>query len=120
MSGSYIKFPDRSSQPPAPQPAKKPKLTRQRRKRMDEDAVYNAIRDVYLEQNPLCMYCGFMASAEVHHICRGKDRRRSLLNPETWLGLCRSCHDFVEKFSWEIQVCIKQNAVRTTIERLRK
>lgn len=104
--------------PPAPQPAKPKRLSRQKRKRMAEDAEYNAMRDIYLEENPSCVYCG-QQSTQVHHIVRGKDRRKGLRNPSGWLEVCGVCHDLVEKLSWEIQACIKQNAVLRTIERLR-
>jgi len=106
--------------PPAPQPKKpKQRISRQRRKRLDKDAEYLAIRDVYLEENPACCSCGSIAS-EVHHICRGANRGRSLLNTDTWLGLCGDCHRQMDKLAIAAQVRLKESAVRYAIERLRK
>ena len=105
--------------PPQGSGAKKPKLTRQRRKTISEDAEYNALRDIYLEQNPLCMWCRGQAT-EVHHILRGKYRRHGLRNPLTWLAVCRRCHDVVDGFNWDIQASIQHLACLRTIERLRK
>ncbi len=99
---------------------KRPALTRQRRERLSKDATYLVLRDLYLESNPFCVRCG-KKSTQVHHVCRGQFRAQSLLNTDTWLGVCGSeCHDAVEKLPIEKQVALKQRTVRLTIERLRK
>jgi hypothetical protein len=108
--------------PPAPQPKKlKQRISRQRRKRLDRDAIYLALRDIYLEENPTCMIgiCQSPAT-EVHHICSGTaGRAASLLNQDTWLGVCHDCHDWIEsKPIWQ-QIEFKIEAVRETIRRLR-
>jgi cytochrome c553 len=86
--------------------------------RMDRDAIYNAIRDVYLLENPNC-WCGYPAT-EVHHIVRGTaGRSRALLNTNTFLGVCGDCHGRIEKMPWVDQVAIKQATIIQTVERLR-
>lgn len=116
-----IQFPDRK--PPPPQSEKKKRrITRQRRERLDRDAEYLAMRDIYLEENPKCVRpkCGKRAN-QVHHIVRGTAGKvRSLLNSDSWLGVCSSeCHDAVEKMTPDAQIKLKQRTVRATIERLR-
>ena len=102
------------SQPLAPQPAKQAAQTAR------EDRQYTKLRATYLEQNPFCVLCDKTAN-QVHHLLRGANRRRGLLNTDTWLGCCSTeCHDEIEKLTWGMQLLLKQHAVRTTIERLRK
>lgn len=104
---------------PAPAPKKRPRLTRQRRKRMNEDEVYLAIRDEWLLCNPYCARCGKQAWS-IHHILRGSNRQRALLNSDTWLGCCSDeCHDAIEKLSVDNQIKLKCRQVRETIRRLR-
>lgn len=107
--------------PAAPKP--KRRVSRQRRERMDRDAEYLAVRDVYLESNPVCSRpgCG-RAAVSVHHIVRGTaGRSRSLLNADTYLGVCSDeCHDAIEKMTPDAQIKLKQRTVRATIERLRR
>lgn len=117
---SYIKFPDRDLPPSSAKP--KQRISRQRRKRLDRDAEYNAMRDIYLEQNPTCSYCWSRPSQQVHHIVRGvAGRARSLLNPDTWLGVCSvECHEAIERMTLREQIDLKKIAIDQTIERLRK
>jgi hypothetical protein len=107
--------------PPAEQPKKlKRPISRQRMARMDRDAIYNAIRDVYLLENQKCAICPTDAT-EVHHIASGTaGRSRSLLNPNAWLGLCRKCHECIPAYSIAEQIKLKQFDVKFNIERLRK
>jgi 5-methylcytosine-specific restriction endonuclease McrA len=105
--------------PPVPQEKPKRPISRQKLKTMDRTAIYNAIRDVYLEENPACCSCG-LPSSEVHHICRGVNRGRSLLNVDTWLGLCGECHRQMDNATHEAQVRLKERAIRYAIERLRR
>jgi 5-methylcytosine-specific restriction endonuclease McrA len=98
---------------------KTPRISRQKKQRMTKDQEYLRLRDIYLDENPACCSCGIPAS-EVHHICRGVNRGRSLLNVDTWLGLCRDCHGKMDNATFEAQVRLKERAIRYTIERLRK
>jgi 5-methylcytosine-specific restriction endonuclease McrA len=115
----YMIDPDRRKPPGEPPQKPKRPLSRQKLKTMDRTAVYNAIRDVYLEENPKCCSCG-CAACEVHHICRGANRGRSLLNVDTWLGLCGDCHRQMDNTTLEAQIRLKLSAVRYAIGRLRK
>lgn len=104
--------------PDKPTPAR---VTRQRRDRLNRDAEYLFVHDIYLEENPTCVLCGKQAK-QIHHVVRGDaGRARSLLNSDTWLGVCDSvCHDIVEKLPPENQIRLKQQSVAVTIRRLRK
>lgn len=97
----------------------KRRITRQRRARMDRDAEYLALEDIYLEENPSCVNCPDYAK-QVHHICRGPaGRAASLLNQDTWLGVCGDvCHAEVDALPLEDQIRMKQFQVLETINRL--
>jgi hypothetical protein len=57
-----------------------------------ELAVYSDKRKTYLLCNPYCEICGVFAT-DIHH----KERRgKNLNNEETWMPLCRFCHQKVE------------------------
>jgi 5-methylcytosine-specific restriction endonuclease McrA len=114
---SEIRFPDRS-QHKRPEKVQR-RTSRQKRQRQTRDEQYLALRDIYLEENPACCSCGG-AACEVHHICRGVNRGKSLLNPDTWLSLCGDCHRQMDKTTIAAQVRLKESAVRYAIERLRK
>lgn len=108
--------------PPRPEDVKpKPaRISRQKIKRMTSTAEYNALRDIYLEQNPECAICG-RASNQLHHICRGVHRAGSLRNTDTVLAVCSiEHHDQLERMTVEQQIKLKQKMVRETIERLRR
>ncbi len=112
-------------QPPNPKDIEPRKaiITRQKRKAMTDEQEYNAVRDIYLEENPICAYpkCGRPAN-QVHHIVRGTaGKARSRKNPNTFLGACsEKHHDLIEKMTPEKQIKLKLKTVRETIERLRK
>lgn len=108
---------------PPPPSEQRARITRQKRTRMNADAVYLATRDIYLEQNPECARPGCRHQATtVHHIVKGiAGRARSLLNQNTWLGVCGiQCHEEVECMTPEQQIKLKQKTIRETIERLRR
>lgn len=111
-----INFPNRK---PSKPPAKPKQASQQKRATASEDRKYAKLRTEYLRENPYCVLCE-RPSAEVHHILRGANRRRGLLNTDTWLACCGSqCHDAIERLNWRVQVCLKQAAILETIERLR-
>lgn len=97
-------------------------ITRQRRDRLNRDAEYLVLRDIFLEENPRCARprCGGIAS-QLHHIVGGTaGRARSLLNSDSWLGVCSDdCHRYVETMGIDPQIILKQQAVKDTILRLR-
>ncbi len=108
-------------QPTTPEPKPKARVTRQRRARLNRDAEYLVLHDIYLEENPECVRCGKPAT-QIHHIVGGTaGRARSLLNSDTWLGVCSTvCHDKVDSLKLETQLKLKQINVKKTIERLLK
>lgn len=96
-----------------------PRLTKQRRKRLARDEEYRALAAIYLEENPQCVLCGGVAT-QVHHVCSGSaGRAASLLNSDTWLGVCANCHASVEGYPKRLQRLLKQDQVREAMERLR-
>jgi hypothetical protein len=106
--------------PPVPSEKPRQPISRQKRKTMDGKAVYNTLRDIWLEQNPDCAICQGPAT-EVHHIVSGTaGRARSLLNQNTWLSVCRPCHEQAEGAPYEIELMAKIKDVLNTIWRLRK
>lgn len=67
-------------------------LNRVSKKHKAELAVYSDKRKTYLLLNPYCEICGVLAT-DIHH----KERRgKNLNNEETWMPLCRPCHQKVE------------------------
>ena len=54
-----------------------------------ELAEYSKKRKVYLLCNPHCEICGVMAT-DIHHKAR---RGKNLNNEETWMPVCRQCHN---------------------------
>lgn len=105
---------------PAAAPVKSgpPRLTKQRRKRMSRDEEYRTLAEIYLVENPQCVLCGGVAS-QVHHVCSGiAGRAASLLNSDTWLGVCANCHTTIEHYPKRIQRLLKQDQVREAMERL--
>lgn len=96
-----------------------PRITRQKAQRMTEDAEYNALRDVYLRENSQCCWCTMQAT-EVHHICGGVARRKSLTNPDTWLPVCQECHRVIEALPVRVQCLIKHLVTDAAIERARQ
>lgn len=57
-----------------------------------ELAEYSKKRKVYLLCNPHCEICGVMAT-DIHHKAR---RGKNLNNEETWMPVCRPCHNYIE------------------------
>jgi hypothetical protein len=58
------------------------------------DIIYSKLRKQYLEEHPLCEAhlkgCKNYAT-DIHHI---KGRGINYLKTETWIALCRNCHDY--------------------------
>lgn len=66
-------------------------------KKQQEDKVYSKLRKDYLLQHPFCQAalpgCSKVATDVHHKAGRGK----YYLITTTWIGLCRSCHTYVEE-----------------------
>jgi hypothetical protein len=108
--------PNLRGQPPEPAPKR---LSVQARRTAHEDREYAKLRKAYLLENPICVLCQKTAT-QIHHVVRGANRRRGLLNTNTWIEVCSTeCHEAVEALNFRMQICLKQNAIRETVERLR-
>ena len=59
------------------------------RKREREAKLYSSLRREFLEARKTCEICGKM-SQDVHHKA---GRGSNYLAVDTWLSVCRSCHD---------------------------
>jgi hypothetical protein len=76
-------------------------------KRAKKDAEYLKLRERYLTENPLCMVkvSGCMHNAtDVHHTFAGSNREAFYLVQSTWLGVCRSCHDWIHNHPEEARI----------------
>lgn len=112
------------SEPP-PRTSRKPVVSRQKRARLDANARYLADHDEFLEHNPVCAAhlagwagCPSRPANQVHHICRGIHRAKTLLNQNTWLQACSTeCHDWLEKLPVAVQQQIKHLTTDAAIER---
>jgi hypothetical protein len=105
-----------------PEPAtKKAKTSRKKLSKQTQNETYLTLKQLYLQENPKCARPGCLHNAQfIHHVCRGTARGGSLLNTDTWLGVCSDeCHDYIERLHYSLQSMLKQDCVRETIERLR-
>ena len=59
--------------------------------------IYNKMRKTFLEKYPLCqaslVNCS-LQSTDIHHM---KGRGKYLIDPTTWLSVCRTCHNWIEE-----------------------
>lgn len=73
-------------------------------------------RQRYREIKP-CAVCG-EETEDVHEIARGPSRDQAFVDPDTWLSLCRCCHDKLGDFSeWPIarQIALKIKVVMDAV-----
>jgi len=72
------------------------KLRRVSAKKLEQNREYSKLRKVFMAENPVCKVCeGEEAqhprpSVDVHHV---SGRGSKTNNVETWLPVCRQCHD---------------------------
>lgn len=67
-------------------------------KRKKEMTIYSALRKELLDANPICQICDKAKSTDCHHKAK---RGKNYTNAETFMALCRGCHDRVEQnLSW--------------------
>ena len=88
------------------------------KKRAAANKEYAKIREVYLRENPCCACC-IREATEIHHLCSGGSRAKSLVNSDTWRGVCERCHPLIQHAKTEEQVAIKVENILRTINRLR-
>jgi hypothetical protein len=75
---------------------------------MKRRIVTNEAREGYRDQQ--CQLCSLIWATEVHEICSGPARQKALNHRETWLALCRGCHQRMHTpsdFSIERQLALK-------------
>lgn len=103
---------------------RKRKPTDQQKRRMTADEEYNAISDIYKEQNFRCVRCGRVFDPDNveglendHIVCGTAGRSASLLNCDTWILQCHECHG--KAWSVEEKAAAKLKQCLAAIERLR-
>lgn len=73
-------------------------------KRKKENVDYLKLRLQFLNEHQKCevkkLGCSIYAT-EIHHQFSGKDRQKYYLNTNTWLAICRNCHNWIHSFSKE-------------------
>ncbi len=69
---------------------KRTRLRPMSRKREREAKIYSAARRAFLDERPRCEVCVKRKSQDVHH---KSGRGKNYLLEETWLAVCRGCHD---------------------------
>ena len=89
------------------------------KKRAAANREYAKVREVYLRENPQCACCGGALATELHHICSGGSKAKSLVNTETIVPLCHDCHVSVQHYETNAQVRMKLEYVIKAINRLR-
>ena len=60
------------------------------------DRAYSSLRKTFLQNNPLCQCKGkdcTRIATEVHHM---RGRGEYYLALDTWLAVCRFCHNWIE------------------------
>jgi hypothetical protein len=93
---------------------KKPLRRVSERKRM-EKAATDGPRRFYVEHARTCQCCQLANPTDCHEIAAGSSRHRSVYLPNTWLALCRECHELVQGMNLNEQVALKQAAIRRDI-----
>ena len=70
------------------------KISQISKKRLKELATYRPLRDKFMKENPVCQFkdCSNTAN-DLHHKAR---RGKNLCNVETFMAVCRACHDWIE------------------------
>ena len=81
---------------PANFPKQKSPLKGKSEKQSVLDTLYSKLRKEYLTKKPYCYAklqgCSSIAT-DIHHT---KGRGAYYLQADTWIGLCRSCHQWIE------------------------
>ena len=72
---------------------KRTSLRRISKKRSADLRVYTKTRKEYLLANPTCECCHVAPAEDIHH--RAKRTGDNFLKEETWMGVCRSCHEWI-------------------------
>jgi hypothetical protein len=62
-------------------------------RRREEAKEYAAKRTAFLARRPKCQVCWKAKSKDVHH--KAGRYAGNYLNEETWIAVCRHCHDHI-------------------------
>ena len=73
---------------------RKTPLRRVSKRRSKEMKEYSTERAKFLEELPICEVCMKAKSTDVHHKA---GRGKHYLDKDTWLSVCRSCHDKIHR-----------------------
>ncbi len=83
-------------------PLRRSRLKPMSKKRQRESKAYSLLRAAYLKANPSCQrilirYGNWATcpnhSVDIHHVAGRLGG--NYLNTETWMAVCRSCHDWI-------------------------
>lgn len=70
-------------------------------------AKVKPFRDAYRKAFPSCQYCSSVPATEIHEITSGPAREAALEKRESWLHLCRDCHDYLQGRPVAAQCAVK-------------
>jgi ribosomal protein L32 len=76
---------------------KRSPLRRISKKRQSELREYKKLGENFLE-NKVCEKCGRKRKLDIHHKA---GRGRFYLDVDTWMAVCRECHDYIHKWPKE-------------------
>ena len=72
-------------------------------KRAAADRKVAPERKAYSAEFLICQCCNKRKAVDVHEIARGSHRAKAVVDPATWLALCRQCHEELGDYSkWPI------------------
>ena len=81
---------------PKLKPTSKKSIRPRSTKKIKADAEYSKLRIVYLYSNPMCQAHLPICTNEATDIHHKAGRGNSYLDLSTWIGVCRSCHTWIE------------------------
>ena len=77
-------------------------------------AKVKPFRDRYLAAHLLCEVCLKRKAIEVHEICRGAHREKSLDKEFAVLAVCRTCHDDLGNYAiWPVSRQLALKVIRS-------
>lgn len=87
------------------------RMRRQSKKRAAASRQNSSARKAFRAEFPKCMICQRKRSEDVHEIARGASRAKAESVRQTWLAVCRACHEELDDYSvWPIsrQLAVKR------------
>jgi hypothetical protein len=80
-------------------------------KKKQEIADTSAMRAAYVAEQGCCECCGTKLATDCHEIPSGPGRSVAVYLPNTWLALCRACHQQLQSSDVPSQIGIKWRSV---------